>query len=170
MKVFVKLMLVLFAVSSSGQLALAQTTKAQKKEAKRAALKAKIDSDHFVFEANYVNPQRGSGRALTSEYDLRVSPDTIVSYLPYFGRAYVAPTNPLEGGIKFTSTKFAYTKTKNKKGGWSILIKPKDKNISDMRDVNSLQLNISEDGYASLQVMSTNREQISFDGVIKESN
>ena len=42
---------------------------------------------------------------LSPYYYLKVSKDTVVAYLPYFGRAYTAPADPTEGGIKFTSTK-----------------------------------------------------------------
>jgi hypothetical protein len=80
----------------------------------------------------------------------------------------VAPTDPTEGGIKFKTTRFDYKAKTNKKGGWDILIVTKDKNISDMRDVQSLRLSITSTGYASLNVTSTNRDPISFDGYIEE--
>ncbi len=39
----------------------------------------------------------------------RVMGDSIVTYLPYFGRAYSVPVNLSQGGIQFTSTDFDYT-------------------------------------------------------------
>jgi hypothetical protein len=127
-----------------------------------------VDDVNYIFEANYANPMRGGGRSLTSEYDLKVSKDTIIAYLPYFGRAYIAPTNPTEGGIKFTWTKFDYSVKQTKNGSWEILIKPKEKNISNASDVQNLRLSISTSGYASLQVISSNRDPISFNGTIEE--
>jgi hypothetical protein len=71
-----------------------------------------------------------------------------------------------EGGIKFTSTNFSYKVNARKKGGWEVIIKPKDHDISSWRDVQQMILNISPDGYASLSVLSTNRDPISFQGNI----
>lgn len=148
----------------------AQTTSKDKKAARALAIKDMVEAQNYVFKANYVMPMRGISRSLTSDYDLTVSKDTVSAFLPYFGRAYTAPYNPTDGGIKFTNTHFTYTSKPGKKGGWSVTIKPtgKDKNISDWRDVQILRLDISSDGYASLQVTSSNRDPISFNGTIEK--
>ena len=135
-----------------------------KKEDKQTAVRNMVELQQYVFKAQYVLPTTGSQRALTSDYDLTVSKSAVSSYLPYFGRAYVAPINPTEGGIKFNSSKFQYIKEDNKKGGWDITIIPKD-----AADVQKLNLRISSSGYATLQVTSTNRQPISFNGVIEEN-
>lgn len=161
--------LLLLAFISVG-IANAQGTRKERKAAHVEEIKKIVETQNYVFDANYVNPMRGVGRALTSNYDLVVSKDTIIAFLPYFGRAYTAPYNPTEGGIKFTNTHFTYTSIAGKKGGWSVTIKPtgKDKNISDWRDVQTMRLDISPDGYASLQVISSNRDPISFNGTIEK--
>jgi hypothetical protein len=160
---------IIFAISGCFCTVNAQTAK-ERKAAKVAEVSKMINDINFVFEANTANPQRGGQRQLTSEYDLKVTKDTVTAFLPYFGRTYVAP-NPgeQEGGIKFTTTKFSYSSKQSKNGNWNILIKPKDKNISNWRDVEQLILNISTDGYASLQVISTHRDPISFNGDIQEN-
>jgi hypothetical protein len=168
MKKLFKLFLVSALILSCWQTAIAQRTKKERQAAKEAAIKKIVNEMHYVFEANYVNPSRGDGRSLTSEYDMKVSKDTIVAYLPYFGRAYVAPNDLRGGGIDFTLTNFEYSVTEGKKGGWDIVIKPKDKNISNFKDVQTMGLSISTDGYAFLQVISTNRDPISFNGTIEE--
>jgi hypothetical protein len=149
----------------------AQSTKKEKQAAKVAAVKKMIDDGNYVFEANIAYPERGGSRQLTSEYDLKVVKDSVTAFLPYFGQAYMAP-NPgeTEGGIKFTSTNFNYTTKQRKNGNWEISIKPKDKNVLDWRDVQQLRLDVSEDGYANLQVISTSRDPISFSGYLKEKN
>jgi hypothetical protein len=146
--------------------AIAQSSNVRKEAVKIEAIKTIVNSMHYVFIANFANPLGGGQRALTSEYDLAVSNDTITAYLPYFGRAYVAPINPTDGGIKFKSTKFFYKLKENKKGGWDVVIRPKETN-GDMKDVQSLRLNIGSSGYASLQVISANRDPISFNGYIE---
>jgi len=69
-----------------------------------------INSKSFVFKAQTVVPMSGSLRYLTSDYDVRLKGDSIVTYLPYFGRAY-SVTYGERGGIDFTSTKFDYKVT-----------------------------------------------------------
>lgn len=92
---------------------------------------------------------------------MRVSKDSLVTYLPYFGRAYSAPIGTSDGGFQFTSTDFAYSTEARKKGGWLIKIKP-----NDNRDIQQMFLTVTESGSASLQVTSTNRQPISYNGYV----
>ena len=112
-----------FLLFAASVLAGTFIVKAQNK--KPDEVKTMIESRNYIFKAQMANPQTGTSRHLTTEYDLTIWGDSIISYLPYFGRAYVAPANPSEGGIKFTSTKFEYNPVKNEKG-WEIKIRPKD--------------------------------------------
>lgn len=131
------------------------------KKDKKAKIKALVEAQHYVFKAQTALPMAGTTRQLTSDFDLQVSKDTIVSDLPYFGRAYTAPLNPAEGPLHFTSTKFDYIKSMNKKGGWNITIIPKD-----LQDPRQLTLTIFDNGTASVMVNSYNRQAISFNGYI----
>ena len=126
-----------------------------------AEIKNMVEGQRYLFVAQSAMPMSGRIRQLTPDYDFKVTKDTVVSYLPYFGQAYVAPMDPTQGGIQFTSTSFDYTATPRKKGGWNISIKPKD-----YGDVQQIMLSISESGYATLQVNNTNRQAISFNGYI----
>lgn len=130
---------------------------------KEAATKQLVESQRYVFIPQSAMPLSGRVRPLTADYSLKITKDTIDSYLPYFGRAYSAPVNTTDGGIQFVSASFEYTVVPRKKSGWDISIKPKD-----ARDVQQMQLSISETGYASLQVISNNRQAISFNGYIME--
>ena len=163
MKRLIRIALVAAVAFSTMGIATAQNSKADKKE----KIKAMIEGNRYFFEADYAVPQRGVSRQLTDLYDLKISKDSIAAYLPYFGRAYMAP-NPGsdEGGIKFTTTNFSYNEKQGKKGGWEISIKPKDNNMNSWRDVQQMQLDISADGYASLEVISSHRDPILFQGSI----
>ncbi len=125
-------------------------------------IKDMVDSHRFTFVAESVNPNRGRFRTLTSRYDVRVSSDSLVSYLPYFGRAYTAPIDPSEGGIHFTSTDFSYDVTNNGSDKWNLLIKPKS------QDVRQLNFTIFGNGSATLSVTSNSREPISFNGHLQK--
>lgn len=120
-----------------------------------------VTSQNFIFIPDMVNPMTGASRPLSPGYELVVSPDTIISYLPYFGRAY-APIYNSEGGIKFTSTDFQY---KSAKAGdrWKIRLR-----IKDAPDVNQIYLDVFENGTAILSINSNRRQSISFYGYIKE--
>lgn len=139
-----------------------------------------VADQHLVFNANSAMPmanadvsavlnkmQNGSGGGMIqlsgSQYQLKISKDSVEAYLPYYGRAYTASMNPDDAGIKFKSKKFSYKTTKKKKGGWIINIAPKD-----AKEVQNMTLSVSENGYAVLNVNSTNRQAISFNGVIAE--
>jgi hypothetical protein len=125
-------------------------------------VKPLIDSQNYTFLAQVAQPLHGSIRHLTTDdYTLEVSRDKISSYLPYFGRAYVAPMDPTQSVLEFTSSKFSYILTPRKKDGWTVSIKPKDN-----PDVQQILLTISSDGYSSLQVLFTSRDPITFSGMV----
>jgi hypothetical protein len=142
----------------------AQDSKQAAENVKELAIKKMVDSQQFVFVAETALPTGGSSKMLTSDYDLKIKKDTIVAYLPYFGRAYNAGYGSTDGGIDFTSINFKYTKEDAKKGGWNISIEPKDTKDPSQK----LSLYISKDGYGSLQVSSNNRQNISFNGYVRE--
>ena|SRR5215471_3223073 len=125
-----------------------------------AVVKKMVADKHYVFKAETVMPMGGTTRHLSTDYDVKITKDTVQAYLPYFGRAYSAPIGQSEGGIIFLSKNFEYTVT-DKKGGWDITIKPKD-----VRDVQQLNFSIFNNGSTNLNVTSTNRQPISFGGHI----
>ena len=170
MKILIKILFVLAVFFLGINAIKAQTTRKERQAEKVASINKMVNDTSYVFEANYADPMNGGQKVLTSEYDLKITRDTVTAFLPYYGRAYMAPNTPdvNEGGIKFTSTNFSYKMQKKKNGTWSILIKKKDTNLTDWRDVQSLTLDISPQGYASLEVISTNRDPISFDGNIEK--
>lgn len=159
MKTLRNLLILVLIVSVGSSASIAQS----KKEQKRIAVKNNIEAKRYTFSANNAIPLSGGTIQLTSEYDLKITPDSIVSFLPYYGVAHFGvPYGSTDLGIKFTSTKFDYKATQNKKGGWQIIIKPKD-----VKNLQSMTLSISADGYGSLAVNSVNRDNISFDGYLE---
>lgn len=141
----------------------AAQSRSSRKQTQVAHIQELISSGRYVFRARSAQSMGGHTRHLTSEYTLTVMPDTVVAFLPYFGRAYSAPMDPTKGGIQFTSTRFTNKTDAGKKGGWSVTITP-----NDVRDVQRLNLTVSTEGYATLNVTSTQRQPISFTGIIVE--
>lgn len=158
-----KALLILLLALASFTNNYGQETNNDKSKNKYAELQNLIISKNYVFVAQTVLPLSGRTINLTTPYDVKVSSDTVVSDLPYFGRAFVAPIDPSEGGIHFTSTHFDYNSKERKKGGWDITILPKD-----AKDVRQMLLTVTESGYGTLQVISNNRQQISYNGYVME--
>ncbi len=123
-----------------------------------------VKRQQYTFDARRALAQNGFSKDLTSNYNLRISPDSIIADLPYYGRAYQAPIDPTKGGISFTSTHFSYQMEEAKKGGWNIEITPKENEIN----VSKMRLEITANGYANLSIISLHRQPISFYGKIKE--
>ena len=144
-------------------LLIANLTHAQDKPTE-SDIKALVDNKNFVFAAQSASPLRGRTVHLSPGYTLQVSGDTVVSDLPYYGRAHSAPMNPSDTGIKFTSSDFTYTIKDRKKGGWDVTIKVKDGTRS-----HQVYLTISSNGSTSVRVVTSDRDSISYNGDIQKS-
>ncbi|RYG07032.1 MAG: DUF4251 domain-containing protein [Chitinophagaceae bacterium] len=162
MKTLRILSIFLFILFGIGGDTFAQSKKEIRTKAKIAEVSKLLSSKRFAFKAQSAQPLRGGNFNITSDYDLAVKSDTLLSYLPYFGRAFSAPINPTNSPLNFTSTQFTYTSNKGKKGSTDIKIEIKDSKI----DVRQYLLSVSEQGYATLQTLSNNRDPITFNGYI----
>ena len=56
-----------------------------------------VDSGRIKIDVDRAVPMAGRSVNLTSPYSLEIHGDSILSYLPYFGRAYSAPYGGGEG-------------------------------------------------------------------------
>lgn len=126
-------------------------------------LSEQIRDFNFKFKATHAYPQNYKSIYLSTFYDVKVSPDTVQAYLPYYGRAYTAPMDPSEGGIKFISTDFKYEIEKGKKAGnWLIKIR-----TADTTRPFELSFDLWDNGTGRLTVQDRNRQNISFQGNIE---
>ena len=50
-----------------------------------------IESENYKIDVNTAMPMRGRSIPLTSSYSLTIRNDSVISYLPYYGRAYSIP-------------------------------------------------------------------------------
>lgn len=108
--------------------------------------------------------QGGTINLDASTYEVRVTPDSVVAYLPYYGRSYTATIGQTDGGIKFNSKKFTYKSKKGKKHGWDVVV--------DTKDVNEnyrLAFSIGDEGYVTLSLNSNNKQSITYQGYLKEN-
>jgi hypothetical protein len=105
----------------------------------------------------------GNINLVSGNYDVRVTPDSLLVELPYYGRSFSAPIGRDYAGYKFTSTKFTYERSVPKKGGWQIALTPQD-----VKEGVRMYFTISTNGYASLTVSSNNKQSISYNGYLAE--
>lgn len=151
---------------------LAFSCSAPKDLATSSELKEALSNQHFTFNAQQVVPRdyritqifpNATNQIfhLDPGYQVKIHPDSLDVYLPFFGRAFQAPVDPAKGGIKFVSSDFDVRTTKGKKGMTEMKILPRD-----TRDVQQLFLSVSASGYATLSVISTQKESINFYGIV----
>lgn len=139
------------------------TRSAAEKEQIAADIRHAVERCDFIFEATYAYPTGYRSVYLSPYYNVKVSPDTVKAYLPYYGRAYRAPMDPREGGFNFTSTDFDYKLIPvNRKGNWQTEV-----TILDLDRPVTFRFDIWENGTARLDVNDMNRKAISFQGNIE---
>ena len=152
-----------FSIVAFLMLAFSSPGMAQADQKAEKNVEQMLNERRFTFIAQTAMPTRGATIQLTSTYDLVFAGDSLRSYLPYFGRAYTAPT-PGELPLQFNSQQYEYKLDPRKRGGWNIAIKPKD-----IQGVQQMTLLVHSSGTATLRVVSTNRDLISFNGYVREN-
>jgi hypothetical protein len=157
---FSRLLIPLFLIIH-GQ-GIGQSSADQKKNDEYNQLKNRIESKQFYFHAQSAMTQKGKTIQLTSEYFLKLNKDSLQADLPYYGRAYSAPYSASDQALRFKTNEFKYSADSTKKGGWNILIEPK--NASGVSKIN---LSVTSSGYCTMNVISNTRSSISFYGTIQ---
>ncbi len=160
-KVSIFIMLLSFVIGNNMALGQEKKSKQQRQQEQAAKIQKLIESHDYAFIAQKALPMSGRSLDLSTGYELRVSKDTITAYLPYFGRAYVAPMDNTQIGIQFESKEFEYNLEKAKKDGWNVYITPRDG-----QKRYELILRVSSSGSASLAVNDDTRQSITFNGYI----
>lgn len=136
---------------------------AAEKEKLAADIANAVKAPDFTFKAKHAHPTGYRSVYLSPSYNVKVKPDTVVAYLPYYGRAYRAPMDPREGGYRFTSTNFEYRVNPGKReGNWEAVVTLRDLN----RPV-TFRFDIWENGTGRLDVTDSDRQGISFQGDIE---
>lgn len=158
MKVMRLFSFLLFSVCL-GVFALSAQDKQDKKKAKEKAIKELIKSGDYTINVSMAYPQRGSNVSLTSSYSLEIRNDSVISHLPFYGRAYSVPYG---GGnaLSFKTPLDEYEVTHSpKKEKYEVKLKAKT-----TEDTYQFTLDIFLNGSSRINVNMQNRESISFSG------
>jgi len=142
---------------------------------------ALVDSQEFTFHAQRANPMNydvinvmnsmpnsTSMRILElngDNYSIIINKNNLEVVLPYFGRVF----NPAFGdrdknSYRFTSKDFTVNKSQNKKGNWTLKIKP-----NDTRNVDEINIEIFKSGKAFVSMRSNDRQPITYDGYVSKN-
>lgn len=148
----------LLAIILGITLQLNAQSKKQKKEETQKAIRELIEAQKIKVEVDIAYPMRGPSKNLTSNYSVEIRNDSVFSYLPYFGIAYSVPYGGGKGLI-FNEQVTDYKLTFDKKGTANIRFKTRTEEDSFI-----YLISIYISGSASINVMPTNRQSISFRG------
>lgn len=121
-----------------------------------------LKEQDFTFTAQAYATASSEKKQMTDPYSFKVSLDSIVGVLPYYGQSYTAQINLTDGSIKFNILKYKYEFMEKKKGRYQVAIKPEDKNTT----IQSFYMTIFTDGTGQVDVLSRNREPMTFYGSI----
>lgn len=148
------------------QLTPAQRLARQEKEQKNVA---KLEMPDFTFTPYTISPEFGISHSLMClDCNIIINQKHIEANLPYLGHFYIQPTSlHWDVPIRFISDKFVYAITYLQDNNtYSIMLKPEDAG-SIMNDNITFNFLIKPDGSGTLTVKSDNRDEISYDGLIR---
>ena len=150
-------MAAVLAVSACGILSSETREERVAREAKEAKMvRQAIETGEFTIDIDRMYPLRGTSK-MVNNYSIKVKDNVLISYLPFIGQAWRVPYG---GGhaLNFSAPVLNYTAT-TAKDGYEIRIF-----VRTDEDEHLYRLTIFDNGRASLDVQSQNRDRISYTG------
>ncbi|HCA09051.1 MULTISPECIES: DUF4251 domain-containing protein [unclassified Chryseobacterium] len=97
-------------------------------------------------------------------YSIVITKNNVEVTLPYFGRLFTPSYNTANNSYRFTSKDFTINKSQNKKGKWTLKIKP-----NDVRNVDEINIEVFKNGKAFVSMRSNDRQPITYDGYVTKN-
>lgn len=126
-----------------------------------AAVRAVIEGRDYTIDVDRITAKRGRTFSLTTPYNIRISGDSIYSYLPYFGESY-APVIGRQEGLNFDGTMSGYKVTEGRRG--AIDIEFTARTFEDRYDY---RLSVYPNGTAYMTVTPDRKSSVTFDGKLR---
>lgn len=146
----------------------AQSRKEQKKQLRIQQYNEMVklvESKNFIFIADRALPHGMQPVDLVANHNFTRITDSIANAeMPFFGRGYTAPLDPMEIGIKYNNVMYDLKIDKNEKK-LSIQFRF---NVKTNEDVYRVFLDIGYSGYTSMIVNSNNKSSIQYQGEVSE--
>jgi len=137
----------------------ATTAERMEREARTAAqVSEALASRHYTINVLMMYPQRGRAVNLTTNYSVEVKGDSLISYLPYFGRAYNVPYGGGKG-LNFIAPITGYQTETDRKGITRVVLTSENE-----KDHYRYILEVSSSGDSYIQVQSRQRDFIRYSG------
>jgi len=134
----------------------------EEKAAQMAELSANVtnalNNRDYKIAIDRMYPMRGSSRHVSFGYSVEVRNDTLISYLPYFGRAYNVPYGGGKG-LNFTAPIESYQEFMKRNGQRHIEI-----GVTNEEDTYFYTIEVFDNGNSSVEVRARQRERISYSG------
>ena len=130
-----------------------------------AKVKTALSEKHYLINVDRMYPLSGAPRHLTFGYSIEVRNDSLISYLPYMGRAYSVPYG---GGkaLNFEAPLKNYKEVEGSRNLRRIYVQ-----VYNDEDIYTYMFEVFANGKSTVHVDSRNRQPISFDGdVVTEEN
>ena len=154
------LLAVLLTVSSCGVLSSETREERVLREAREAQMVVdNLSAGNFTIDIDRMYPIRGTSQHVTT-YSVSVKDGVLDSHLPYIGQAWRVPYG---GGhaLNFKAPVGTYNVVQTRKDGYEVRIY-----VKTDEDQHIYLLTVFNNGRASLEVQSQNRERISYSGVM----
>ena len=159
MKTLSKLLFVFTLVLWGLNTANAQNSLQDDQVIKADEVKNIVSSQKYVLKVEHIKPLTGK------VYELRVTPDTVIGYLPDLEKTRQHPTDTLSNSsTRFICTNFGNDINKDDNGNWNVTIRPKQ---TDMNGIKQIKLSINQLGYTTLNI-NTNKGPVTYYGYIKQ--
>lgn len=152
----IRIIFSLLLITAMSMPTLSAQTKKEKKELKKQAVEKLVTSGKYKINVNRALPARGRSVTLTSPYSVEIRNDSVISYLPYYGRAYSIPYGGGEG-LNFKAPLTDYKLEWGKKETAKIKLRSEE-------DKFDFSIDVFSNGSSSIFVNMQNRQSISFQG------
>lgn len=160
-----KRVILLILVAISAAILLSGCATSEEMAAQMAELSANVtnalNNRDYKIAIDRMYPMRGSSRHVSFGYSVEVRNDTLVSYLPYFGRAYNVPYGGGKG-LNFTAPIGSYQEFMKRNGQRHIEI-----GVSNEEDTYFYTIEVIDNGNSTVDVRARQRERISYSGHIE---
>lgn len=154
------LFIVFFACSTVGMLSGCATSeeRAARAAEQAAKVKAALAERHYKINVSRMYPMKGGAKSVSYGYGVEVRNDSLISYLPYFGRAYDVPYGGGKG-LSFSERIGSYQESQAKSDQRLIKI-----DVKNDEDTYLYTIKVFDNGSSSIDVQSRKRESISYSG------
>lgn len=160
-----KRLILLFVSLMSAAILLNGCATSEEKAAQMAELSANVtialNNRDYKIAIDRMYPMRGSSRHVSFGYSVEVRNDTLISYLPYFGRSYNVPYGGGKG-LNFSALIGSYQEFMKKNGQRHIEI-----GVTNDEDTYFYTIEVFNNGSSSIEVRARQRERISYTGNVE---